>query len=433
MQETPQEEKRLGMGVFATDTEPLGGRLRDKVEDFVVEELSNKPPHVEDGDYTALTITARNWETNRLIRQLSRTAKLPRKAIFFAGTKDKRAITTQQFVLACPAGMVEGLEISGVEVGDVYPTDRPLVIGDLRGNRFNITIRGVESASGDTPAVMVRAAGQLEELGGFLNYFGVQRFGAVRPITHTVGGCILRGQFRRAVWTYLTAPGKSERPSDARARAKLRREQDLGAALEYYPSELLFERTLLGQLSRRPEDWVAALRSLPPNLLSMFVHAYQSHLFNQLLTRRCAAGLPPGRPVEGDLVVPLNARGVPDHHETVPVEAHNLERIDRRVRAGKAFVTGMIMGSESVPAGGPMGELERAVMEDNDILSGHFIVPEIPKLSSRGMRRELVAPAAGLEFEIQHNCVRLSFSLYRGTYATCLLREFMKSRSLLDY
>ena len=366
MLESPPAERELGMGCFLTDSEPLGGRLRDRIEDFVVEEIPHRPPQVEDGDYTAATITARNWETNRLVRQLSRTLKVPPKAIFFAGTKDKRAITTQQFVFACPTGMLEGLSVENVKVTDIYPTDRSLVIGELKGNRFSLTIRGVKAEPGDTSTILLNNTRQLEEFGGFLNYFGAQRFGAVRPMTHQVGEFILRGQFQRAVWAYLASPGSGERQQDSGARARLRREGDITGALEYYPSELLFERTMLGHLSRRPGDFLGALKALPANLLSMFVHAYQSYLFNQVLTRRCQEGLPPGKPVVGDIIIPLDADGSPDHHTFVEVEEHNLEKITGAVEAGKAFASGVMMGSEVPMASGPMGQLERAVMEDND-------------------------------------------------------------------
>jgi tRNA pseudouridine13 synthase len=433
MLEAPGDERRLGMGYYATGAEPLGGRLRDKVEDFVVKELSISPPQVEDGAYTAARITARNWETNRLVRGLSKALKLDRRGIFFAGTKDKRAISSQQFVFACPPGMLNDLELKGVRVEDIYPTDRSLVIGNLLGNSFEITLRGVKADPGDIASILMLNTTKLEEMGGFLNYFGVQRFGAIRPITHDVGEHILRGRFDRAVWTYLTAPGKGERPWDAEARARLRKHQDVSEALLQYPSDLLFERTLLGQLSRMPGDHIGALKALPANLLSMFVHAYQSYLFNQVLTERIRRGIPPETPVEGDLVIPVDADGVPDHHYTVLVKPNNLARVERKVRERRAFVSGVIPGSECPLAEGPMGEVERDVLEANDIRPGHFIVPELTRLSSRGMRRELIAPVRDLAYEVQHNCVRLSFTLFKGTYATSLLREYIKSPDLRDY
>src|SRR5512133_1385727 len=93
--ETQGPERDLGMEVFFCPTKGSGGRLKRLPEDFVVDEISSPPPKAEPGKYTIATVTSTNWEMNRLVRQLSKQVGVSRNRIGFAGTKDKRAVTTQ--------------------------------------------------------------------------------------------------------------------------------------------------------------------------------------------------------------------------------------------------------------------------------------------------------------------------------------------------
>jgi tRNA pseudouridine13 synthase len=109
------------------------------------------------------------------------------------------------------------------------------------------------------------------------------------------------------------------------------------------------------------------------------------------------------------------------------VERANVEKMRRQVREGKAFVSGILFGSEVAIAGGPQGEIEREVIDADGLRPEDFVIPSIPRLSSRGTRRTLVAPIRGLRWSIAVGAATLEFELPKGAYATCLLREFMKS------
>lgn len=88
-----------GLEGYATETSGIGGLLKSRVSDFRVEEIST-PLHLEPrGRFTVAKITLTNWETNRFCTNLARNLKIPRNRIFFAGTKDKRAVTQQLFVI----------------------------------------------------------------------------------------------------------------------------------------------------------------------------------------------------------------------------------------------------------------------------------------------------------------------------------------------
>ncbi|MCQ5375478.1 MAG: tRNA pseudouridine(13) synthase TruD, partial [Methanomassiliicoccales archaeon] len=93
----------------------------------------------------------------------------------------------------------------------------------------------------------------------------------------------------------------------------------------------------------------------------------------------------------------------------------------------KAFVSGVLFGSESEFAEGEMGAIEREIIENEGITKKDFVVPELPQCSSRGSRRELLARMKNLTYFVENDEVLISFSLDRGCYATALLREIMKA------
>ncbi|MDW5563032.1 MAG: tRNA pseudouridine(13) synthase TruD [Methanomassiliicoccus sp.] len=433
MLDCTSREAVIGLEIFYSDTPGIGGRLKRTPEDFLVEEISSYPERSEGGKFTIAKVTAQNWEMNRLVRELSKALGISRDGIGFAGTKDKRAITSQLMSFQAPVDRVMNIRVHQVKVEDAYPAKKPLTIGDLVGNRFHIfaaepALRGDELR--DSLDLTARA---LKDLGGYPNFFGVQRFGAVRPVTHEVGKWIVRGDFERAVMTYAGNPVPQENEEAREARRTLEEERDFQRALDYFPRTLTFERTAIGYLARNPGDYVGALQVLPPNLQMMFVHAYQSYLFNRMVSERVRRKLPLNRPLVGDVVLPADRLGLPDHDRGVPVTAGNLDLVERQVRNGRAFVSAVLFGSESVLCQGEMGEIERKVIEEESLESKDFMVPFLHQCSSKGNRREILGRIGDLDYEVGDEGVRFSFSLNKGCYATSLLREFMKKGELMDY
>lgn len=104
-------ETDIGMLYYITDTEGTGGRLKAKAEDFIVREISSRPEPAANGKFTIATVTAKNWETNRMVRLMSRQMGISRDRIGFAGTKDKRAVTTQLMSFEAPPKLLENIDL----------------------------------------------------------------------------------------------------------------------------------------------------------------------------------------------------------------------------------------------------------------------------------------------------------------------------------
>ena len=421
-------ERDVGIEGYLTSTPGLGGTIKASADDFVVDEISSPPTPAIDGRYTIVALRVRNWETNRLVRELARALHISRRRIGFAGTKDKRALTTQLFSFEnVPPETIKALRMKDVEVLDVSRSGRPLEIGDLVGNRFQIVVRDLTVAVNRVNSIAEETARQIRSFGGFPNFFGIQRFGSVRAITHVVGRHIVRGEFKEAVQTYVANPIEGEGSESYEVRAALRDTGDVHAALRSYPKSYGFEKAILNRLASRPDDYVGALQVLPFNLLLMFVHGYQSYLFNRVLSERLRRGLPIHEPVAGDLVLPADRRGLPDRDRTIDVTCDNLDRVADRCREGKAWVSAILFGSESEFAGGEVGQIEKEIVATEGLRPEDFIIPDIPRISSKGSRREILAPLHDFSIRPTAGELNLSFASSRGSYATCLVREFTKA------
>ncbi|MBR1452994.1 MAG: tRNA pseudouridine(13) synthase TruD, partial [Candidatus Methanomethylophilaceae archaeon] len=329
-------ETGIGMHNYLCDTDGTGGHLKTLPEDFIVREISDPPRQKDNGDYSIATVTARNWETNRMVRLMSRSMGVSRDRIGFAGTKDKRAITTQLMSVYGTEELWQKVDLKDLKIENIYRGARGIEIGDLIGNDFEISVKNCTMDPSQIRETVDSDISIIKQTGGFPNYFGVQRFGAVRPVTHRVGERLVRGDIKGAVMTYIsfTTDEEEERLRLIRERFQKADVSEWGEIRQTMPPAMAFERMMLSKLIENPDDWVGAIEILPANLQMMFVHAYQSLLFNEMLSRRMDAGLPLNMPVEGDIIIPLDANKIPQHENPILTTSKNIDLVTRQVRAG---------------------------------------------------------------------------------------------------
>lgn len=434
---TPDFEHEIGIDTYCSNQPGIGGKLRVRIDDFHVTELFLYPQKKDGGNFTIAEVSCRNWETHTLVQEIAHRLHLSQRRISFAGTKDKRAWTTQLMSFDhVPPEQVSDLTIQDVSFKNIYQSNVPVRIGDLCGNRFEITLRNLP---GTVEVSQISSLfSPFHVWGGFPNFYGIQRFGIIRPITHLVGKYIVQGDFEKAALTYVAHPLKGENKETYLLRQELEKTRDYAQAFHHYPAALNFEKAMLNKLLQNPVDFTGAFRELPKNLLLMFVNAYESLLFNKMLSERIKRGLPIHQAIVGDIVFPLrkNTIGI----ELIPVSATNIEKVNKQIAKKKAVVTGLLIGYDTVCADGEMGEIEHRALESEKIDPRDFIIPEIPFLSSRGSRRALLALMPSLDWTLQddellkeHKALTLRFELQKGCYATSLLREIMKSNDPKNY
>ncbi|MFW6384715.1 MAG: tRNA pseudouridine(13) synthase TruD [Halodesulfurarchaeum sp.] len=429
-------EQAVGMLYYASEGPGTGGRLRDRPEDFRVVELEQFDTHPVDADvddypWLVLRVTLTDTDTNDFARQLSNAIGISRERVTWAGTKDKRAVTTQLFsVRAIGPEDVPPLESAEIEV--VGRAGRGLQFGDLLGNEFEIVVR-----EADQPERAESIAAELAERfdgGGVPNFFGQQRFGSYRPVTHRVGFEIIRGNWGEAAMAYLGNPSEHEPSRTSEARSFVEETRDWKAALDRFPGHLSYERAMLHTLVERdgtdPEDFRAALETFPGNVQRLFVHAAQSAAFNWILSERLERGLPFDVPVVGDVVCFADSDapdGLPlaDTDRCQAVTEGRLEVIRRHCERDRAFVTAPLLGTDTTPSEGEPGAIERVVLGDLGLEPSDFDLPG--EFHSAGHRRPIFLAVTP---EITFDPLTFEFALPKGSYATVVMREFTKANPL---
>ncbi|RDV27946.1 tRNA pseudouridine(13) synthase TruD [Alteromonas aestuariivivens] len=152
------------------------GALKTHAEDFqVIEDLGYEPSG--EGEHQFLFIEKVNTNTAFVAEQLAKVTGLPLRNVTYAGRKDKYAVTRQWFGLHTPGKTdvdLSNWQLDGVKVIAQTRHHKKLRTGQLKGNRFVITLRDVTEPDAALERIeKVRYAGAP-------NYYGEQRFGVAR-------------------------------------------------------------------------------------------------------------------------------------------------------------------------------------------------------------------------------------------------------------
>ena len=422
----PEGERAMGLEFYVTSGPGVSGRIKGSADDFRVLEISSYPRPDPDGPFTVLRVTSRDWEQHELAAAIARRLRLAPHAVSWAGTKDRRAVAERLFSYRGP--LPDGdLGLRGAELLEAYRARDGLVLGHHFGNAFDIRVDALAAP----PSEAIRAYRSIEveirARGGFANFFGPQRFGEVRPITADVGRWVVRGDLERAVETYLVGRPEGGTPGVGDdARRSYAEHRDPARALREFPREYSFERTLLEHLARG-HSAERAFRALSRELRLLFVHSFQSLLFNRWISRRHAAELPLGAPVVGDRILRVGRDGTYRSGDAVPVAADNLAECADLVRRGGASVAGPLVGFATPEDPGAPGALLDELLREEGVQRSDWKLPRAPEVASRGAWRPILLAAPPLGLESEAAAVRFRFALPKGAYATVFLREFLKS------
>ncbi|WP_042706642.1 tRNA pseudouridine(13) synthase TruD [Methanomicrobium mobile] len=414
-------EQLLGMEYYLTKSAGTGGILRKTPEDFAVEEVYSDIK-LTGGPHLICELEKTNWELMRALKEISKTLGVSYQRISFAGTKDKRAVTKQLIsIYGIKEEDLARVMIKDINLRALGYARTQLSLGDLKGNSFGIN---VSDCTGDD------LEGALEECiaaakTGLPNYYGIQRFGTIRPISHIVGIALLKGDFKDACMKYAGYPFDDEAEEVKAAREVFERTGDAADALELMPVRMHYERSILHHLVEKPGDYKGAIGTIPPKLLSMFVSAVQSYIFNRVLSMRI-------RETDGDPFSPQIGDRLlfADGREDI-VTAANINAANIHIKRGRCRTAIYMPGSEDFE---PKSETERYTA---DLMAECGVTKEayadVSKLvgsrfagASRAMC--LTADIAGaVNRDGDERSIRLEFSLPPGHYATTVCRELMKT------
>lgn len=451
--------------------------------------------------YIHFTLQKTNRDSQEALQWLARFLKLDSRGrasaanqLSVAGTKDKRAVTVQRVSLqrgrrtamdvwnminhiGQPVSSARGetrrrtreLALTtraerGLRIAHLAYASAPLQLGDLSGNQFTITLRDVrwaDESTADVPsltAALTQQVAQMEEH-GFLNYFGMQRFGTGQVSTHAVGLAVLRGDYAEAVRLVLQAPADEapagEAPTDDGAPpavAAVRAAQAAVAAGNYreayhlYPKTCVAERAVLEKMSAphwSPNDALGAFQNIPRSLRLMYVHAYQSYLWNRLVSERVRRH-GARAPVAGDMI---ESDG-----------AHRVLTADDAAHASIEQVVIPMPGAEVHLPEGWLADLYTAMLQADGLTPLSLASSRQPEYRLKGAFRRMVQKPAGMtcsflryddpnaplcatdEDALLHTealptpsdaapylALQFVFQLPPSSYATVLLRELLRT------
>jgi tRNA pseudouridine13 synthase len=443
----PKIETLLGIDVYATETKGVGGVIRESVDDFVVEEVlvdgskasikkaaETRVLGASDAKqrYLLCVLVKRNWDTFIALRNIAKQLGISQRQIQIAGIKDAKAVTAQHITVEnCSIEDVSKVNVKDIEVRPVGYVHGALSTYYLLGNNFTISIKAIKHSKTAIEKRITETAKALDAVGGMPNFFGHQRFGTIRPITHLVGKAIVEGDFEGAVMLFLAKSSVHEHPSSRKARVELQLTRNFKRALRSFPKQLRFEKLMLKHLVESPEDFVGAFRRLPVKLQVLFVQAYQSYLFNRFLSERIKNGFSLNKAEVGDYVVNVERSGLPMFNTARVADVENLSETNELVKAGRMRVTLPLTGIMQRFSQGIMGQIEKQVLEEESVKTEDFRVDAVPEMSRKGGLRAVVTP---VKLQGVSACAAaqgaqradLSFMLLRGSYATVFLREIMK-------
>jgi len=247
------------------------------------------------------SLLKRNMDTIGAVEYISRLLHRTQKTIKFAGNKDKRGITTQRLssfntlpneiiTLTKNKRWNKNLEISNFSF-----SDKELRLGLLKGNQFCVCFRFVEGLK-DIKSDLDLITKSINEK-GFINYFGMQRFGVGNVSTHIIGKYIIKKKWKEAFSRIISTDnmfdamkqvglGKDVEKEIFEIEDKTKQMTIITDILKILPkftneSKLLFNYKKCGKNS-----YQSSFKSLSKQLQVLYPHSYQSYIWNMTVSYR---------------------------------------------------------------------------------------------------------------------------------------------------
>jgi tRNA pseudouridine13 synthase len=407
--------------IFQTaDIEGTGGVIKQRPEDFLVEEIPLYNPCGE-GEHIYLFVQKRGLSTFEMLNILANHFGVQRRDIGFAGLKDKHAITRQVVSIHAPGRKPEDFPSLRDDRIEILWTDlhaNKLRRGHLASNRFSIRIRNVK------PTDVLRAAKVLASLEktGIANRIGEQRFGLLNN-NHTIGRLMIESRHEDAI-RELLGPGAHRPDVNALARAAFAA-GDYARALDLFPRHAHAERQALRALAQG-KGVKRAFFGIDYQMLGFYISAFQSAVFNAVADRRVMDGTL-DRLLPGDVAIKHENHACFSVDDPVASDPGTPDRLAKF----EISPSGPMWGGGMKRAQGAVDEAELAALNGAGVT-----LEQVQTFSDRsrnliqGERRPLRVPVIAPEYEgglDEHGpYIRCAFELPKGSFATTVMREIMK-------
>lgn len=368
----------------------------------------------------------------------------------FCGNKDKRGETTQQVTVfkRTPKEVLGACKrVRNMKVGNFRFVDEQLKLGAHTGNEFTIVLRNVVHISpGSTEKsieTLVKESCKSLKTNGFINYYGMQRFGNGAIGTHEVGRMVIAQEWDK-VCAALLLPNPFEDERTKKAHIAALNEADVNKL----PFRCRIERSVMNSLgTEQPNDWLGAVMRLDRTTRNLYVHAFQSHMWNTVVSRRFRKyGL---KVFPGDLI---HAGSAEENYNVRIITEEEVERME---------ITQILMpmvGSMTRFPQNKMKDLYTELFKELKLDESIFVGLD-KQWNVKGSYRSMIVRPENFEYKIKryndptdclltdrpffdedtekdcseptgkHLAVELKFFLPKGAFATMCIRELTKAKT----
>jgi len=387
----PHIDAEIGISTFSTKFKGCGGKIREKAEDFVVSEILSKKTLdtiSQNSGYTVYKLKKHNLDTSHALNEIFRKYRLKLKAL---GLKDAFAFTEQFVCSLNKSKSLSHLSEKKYSLEKIGFVKKPLSKKDMIGNNFKIKITDASSDFSN-----------FDEYEKILNYFGYQRFGSKRPVTHLIGKEIIKKNYEKAIQILLSFTSKYDSKENTMIRKQLSDKSNFSKLVKDIPSKMDLEKIVVNEMIKH-NDTIKALRALPINIRRFFIQAYQSLIFNKTLSLAFNEGENLFSPQKGDVCYDKNGilgkfSDDMEQRLTIPLVGYGYYKKTR------------------------FDNYISKILKAEDVQPKDFFLKEMQELSNEGGFRNSSINCQ--EFSISGTLVE--FTLSRGSYATILMREIMK-------
>jgi tRNA pseudouridine13 synthase len=348
----------------------------------------------ENGLFYHSILIKRLIDTPGAIKLISKSLKIPNDWIGYAGLKDAHGITYQRISIFNTKLMsIQNVKFNNFSLEQTTRKKFEVNLGDLWGNRFYITMNNVNDSELHKNQIL-QITDLLDNIrkNGFPNFYGLQRFGSSRPVSHIVGKFLLKNDYENAIKSYLTFTSDFENENIRNLRKKLTFDWDLKFFLENIPKNYYYEILLAKSLLRDPNNYFKAFSTLQSRIKKLFINSYQSFIFNEMLSK-----ILENYHESGELISELPLlNGSSDFSDLPEFLIKHVEHI----------------------------------LKVDEISSKDFVTSKALKISTKQQFRKTLIFLKDFQFQYYNKNLLLIFSLPKSSYATMLIREIERKNEL---
>ncbi|MFQ5496477.1 MAG: tRNA pseudouridine(13) synthase TruD [Nitrosopumilus sp.] len=387
----PDLDSQIGIQVYSTKFPGIGGKIRVESEDFQVSEIISeraKNSIKEEDGYAVYKLKKKKIDTNHALSDIFRKKGIRLKSL---GLKDASAIT-EQFVCSGNKGkVIENFSTEKYSLEKIGFVKKPLSKKDMISNHFKIKIT---DCTNDLSS--------FAEYDKILNFYGYQRFGSKRPVTHLIGKAILQRDFKKAVELIVSFTSSYDSKENTEIREKLSNAENYEKYFDQIPHKMDIERIVLKEMIKN-NDPIRAIRAIPLYLRRFYIQAYQSFIFNQSLSLAFLDGENLFDAQSGDVCYAFDGK------------------IGKYLKGMEQNLALPFVGYSYYKKTRFDYQISK-ILEQEEISTKDFFIKEMQEVSSEGGFRQATINCSNYS---SHEAV-VEFSLSRGSFATILLREIMK-------